>query len=303
MIDYVISTREERGAEFIPEPGPPRYLAVSGEELPGPDCEIQRGEWVGSVMSEAKPEGSILVWIHGYANGPQVMIERHRKLKALLAAQGWNGALVSFDWPADDKPWNYVEDRRDGKRTAWHLVDGGIRLFVDRQRRGCDVQVHILAHSAGAYVLREAFDDADDRLSLAASNWTVGQVLLIGADVSQRSMIRHGKASSLYRHCVRLTNYQTPQDRALALSNVKRAGCAPRAGRVGLPGDIPGNAVNVNCSALYEELHDASSHSWYFDNETWAADAVLTLKGEVDREHLPTRFPYVGDGLWLMAPE
>lgn len=35
------------------------------------------------------------------------------------------------------------------------------------------MHVHVLAYSMGAFVVREAFDDADDRRRIAAVNWTV----------------------------------------------------------------------------------------------------------------------------------
>lgn len=304
MPNFVLSTRAVRRKKFIPEPGKPVYLSVHGDEVPDPGHKITRAAWVFGVMEAAGTDG-VLVWVHGYNNGPQIVIERHRALAELLAHCDWNGVVVSYDWPAAEVALNYLEDRRDAKRTAWHLVDGGIRLFTTQQRRGCEIPVHILAHSAGAYVVREAFDDADDRLCLAMDNWSVSQVLLIGADISRRSMERGGRASSLYRHCVRLTNYQTPQDSALALSGVKRAGTAPRAGRVGLPDDIPPNAVNVNCawrySALDRALDDASSHSWYFSDTHWALDAAWTLCGDIDRNHIPTRV-MKEDQLWLTNP-
>jgi hypothetical protein len=85
-------------------------------------------------------------------------------------------------------------------------------------------------------VTREAFDDADDRRAVARVNWTTSQLVFIAGDVSSDSLSAGNPTTeSLYRHCIRLTNYSNPNDEALQIANVKRVGVAPRAGRVGLP--------------------------------------------------------------------
>ena len=43
------------------------------------------------------------------------------------------------------------------------------------------------------------------------------------------------KSRALFRHAVRITNYSSRFDRALKISNVKRLGTAPRAGRDSAP--------------------------------------------------------------------
>ncbi len=51
----------------------------------------------------------------------------------------------------------------------------GVKLLIAARTADCEVNIHTVAHSMGAYVLREAFDDADDS-SAANANWTVNQV-------------------------------------------------------------------------------------------------------------------------------
>ncbi len=52
----------------------------------------------------------------------------------------------------------------------------------------------------------------------------------------------------MYERIFRFTNYSNRFDKVLGVSNMKRFGTAPWAGRVGLPADIPSKAVNVDCS-------------------------------------------------------
>ena len=138
------------------------------------------------------------------------------------------------------------------------------------------------------------------------ANWTASQIAFIAADVSSRSMSsRDSKSSSLFRHCVRLTNYQNPYDPVLKLSNIKRVGVAPRVGRIGLPDGAPQKAVNVNCGPYFELLEEAGDvsgvwgHSWYFGDQGFAADLAHTLAGDIDRNYIPTRSRDADRGLSL----
>jgi hypothetical protein len=126
----------------------------------------------------------------------------------------------------------------------------------------------------------------------------VSQIAFVAADVAAKSMREtDSKASSIYRHCVRLTNYWNPFDAILKLSNIKRVGVAPRAGRVGLPEDAPQKAVNVNCGPHFDKLPPkedpnvpgAWSHSWYFGDKGFARDLAHTIQGDIDRNFIPTR--------------
>ena len=296
MPDYIISARNVRKSKFGAEPGPTKFLRVPSNRTPDPSHSIGRKKWVDDVMALGHTHqdahtgedcGDIAVFVHGYNTSPAGVARRHRQLRKAMNAARFNGALLSFDWPSDDRAINYLEDRSDAKVTALRLVDDCITLLAATQFRGCQINVHVVAHSMGSYVVREAFDDADDRPAVAASNWTVSQVCLVGADISSASMSEgDSRSRSLYRHCTRLTNYQNPHDTVLKLSNVKRAGVAPRAGRRGLPQDAPEKAVNVNCGAYYKEKFGKtgdSGHSWYFDDDVFVADLVATLTGDDDR--------------------
>lgn len=316
MPDYLISVRNIRQGRFGDEPGTTRFLEVPrGEGEPNPDHGIGRARWVDEVMSRSRigtdPAtgrdcGDILVFVHGYNNDLPTVMDRHRMLRENLDRAGFGGIVVSFDWPSNNIALNYLEDRSDARKTSIKLVDDCIRLFTITQLRGCAFNVHLLAHSTGAYVIREAFDDADDRRNIAATNWTASQIAFIAADVSSRSMSsRDSKSSSLFRHCVRLTNYQNPYDPVLKLSNIKRVGVAPRVGRIGLPDGAPQKAVNVNCGPYFEPLEETGDvsgvwgHSWYFGDRGFAEDLAHTLAGDIDRNYIPTRSRDADGGLNL----
>lgn len=313
MPDFVICTRDTSGGKFVPEPGNTRFLKVASQAAPKPSDAVANIEaWVRSLFKEAvwgkdrrtgAPRGDILVFVHGYNNGQDVVMQRHRRLREDLATAGFKGAVVSFDWPSDNMAINYLEDRHDAKATAIKLVDDGIKLFAAKQTPDCCVNVHLLGHSTGAYVIREAFDDADDT-EITNAAWMVSQIAFIGADISSASMaMQSDSTQSLYRHCMQLTNYANRGDSVLKLSNVKRVGLAPRVGRVGLPADHPDKAVDVDCTNYFGQLNTdpairaadqneaigSFDHSWHIGNRVFAADLFETLRGDLDRAIIPTR--------------
>lgn len=310
---FVMCARAEEDGVFKPEPGPTQYLLVPDGATPSPRHAIGKNEWVKRLRGAAvwgkderdptRQRGDLLVFIHGYNNDQDIVMQRHATLSADLKQAGFRGVVMSFDWPSDDKALNYMEDRHDAKLTSMQLVSDGIAVLSEQQSADCTINIHLLAHSTGAYVIREAFDDADDA-RLANNAWTVSQIALIGGDVSVTSMSASDSASdSIYRHCTRLTNYSNLMDSVLKLSNAKRLGVAPRVGRNGLPADAPAKAVNVDCTEYFQLLNgnDPSTqndqdarlgsfdHSWHIGNKVFARDLFETLRGNLDRSVIPTR--------------
>ncbi len=303
-MDYIYCVRSVRDGAFTAEPGANYFLKIpSNVKHPKPTHQINKDTWIKAVMAEARhgpqddaPVGDIVVYVHGFNTPMDVMLERQRLLRAGLERHGFEGSVISFDWPSDDRALNYLEDRTDAKMTALRLVDEGIASFAAMQTPDCRINLHLAAHSMGSYVLREAFDDADDRPQVAAHSWSVSQVMLLSGDISASSMAAgSSKSSSLYRHCVRLTNYFNPFDDVLSLSNVKRVGVSPRLGRVGLPEDRPGKAVNINCGNYFKANRGDfagvanAPHTWYFYDDVVMEDMAHTIRGDTDRHEIPTR--------------
>lgn len=306
--DFVICTRNvEKKGKFGSEPGETLFLAVPPDQLPNASQALAVEAWVKAVLKRAAtgkdpvsglPTGDVLVFIHGYNNSQEIVMKRHRQLQSDLEKLGFNGAVVSFDWPSANCALNYLEDRSDAKATARRLVDDCILLLANRQANKCLINVHLLAHSTGAYVIREAFDDADDCNSIENGGWTVSQIAFIGGDVSSGSMSADDSSTqSLFRHCVRLTNYWNAYDSVLKISNAKRLGMAPRVGRVGLPQDAPAKSVDVDCGEHFKSLDEKTAtfygsfpHSWHLGDQVFTQDLLFTIQGDLDRTKIPTRY-------------
>jgi esterase/lipase superfamily enzyme len=310
---FLICTRHVgEDGEFLPEPGDTKFLKVplSKNRYSNADA-ISRNVWQARVIAAADgvedeitgSTGDVLFFVHGYNNDIETVLWRTRAVQNSLSAQGWKGLVVGFDWPSDNSTLNYLEDRYDASQVAQRLVDDALQIIVDAQFPAdpkvspCTINVHLLGHSTGAFVIMEAFSNAAKKGALFKKSWRIGQVAFIGGDVSSASLSSDSDwAAPMYERIFRLTNYSNRFDKVLGVSNMKRLGTAPRAGRVGLSDELPGKAVNVDCSEYFQTKDPKQSvfvgtfnHSWHIGDPEFALDLALTLEGEMDRQAIPTR--------------
>jgi len=316
-MDYVICARNIKAdKKFGSEPAPSSYLMLEEDAAPKATPDQIRGPdvWAKKVIAEARrgvkadEYGNLLVFVHGYNNNQTTVMQRHRRLRDDLRTAGFKGIVVSFDWPSGDVGAFYLEDLVDANRSSYQLVADGVMLLAKYQQPDCQVNIHILAHSMGAYVTREAFTAADDADDLAGHTWHVSQIMFVAGDVSSRSLRDSDQRSDgLFRCCTRLTNYSNRHDGVLGLSNFKRAGVAPRAGRIGLPDDTCGHAVNVDCTDYYASIPAAQpvignrEHSWHIGDPVFTQDMIDTMNG-VDRAVSGTRVTLAENRYRLVRP-
>ncbi len=310
---YIICTRElNSNGEFLPEPGKTTFLKVP-ENLKKYTAKeiIPESKWKNLIISSADgvedeitgSTGNILFFVHGYNNDIETVLWRTRELQETLISQGWKGLVVGFDWPSNNSTLNYLEDRYDASLVAHRLVNDALQIVIDAQfptnstTKACTINVHLLGHSTGAYVIMEAFANASKKGDLFKKPWRLGQVAFIAGDVSIDSLSSDSDwAKPMYERIFRLTNYSNHFDKVLSISNMKRFGTSPRAGRVGLPIEIPIKAINVNCSDYFKNKDPEKSrfvgtfnHSWHIGDNVFALDLAMTLEGEIDRQSIPTR--------------
>ncbi len=209
MPDYVVCTRAIKGGSLSSETGPTRFLKVPDDRNPDHSHEINRTTFISDVVGtpQAQKCEGIVVFGHGYNVTQADLIQRHRSIRTGLAKAGYKGEFISFDWPAKGNAANYLEDRSDARRVALQLIDDGITTFAALVKKGCIINLHLLAHSTGGFIIREAFDDADDRNKIAKTNWSVSQIGFVAANVfSEDTAETSLNSRSLNRRCVRLTN-------------------------------------------------------------------------------------------------
>ena len=237
------------------------------------------------------------------------VIKQHHQLCFDLANQGFGGTVASFDWPSHTGAFKYWRDRQKARQTAISLISEFIQLFcpfIDHP--DCNVKLHLLGHSIGAYVIREAFMMVDSILGTNHQNWMVNEIAFLAADVSSPSLADgNEKSSALYRHCSRLTNYYNPQDYVLNLARVAGVTLEPRAGLVGAPDNAPEKVVDVNCETHFLTKVESQSmfygtfcHSWHIGDPLFTRDLLFTMRG-TRTEDIPTRHYNHVTGKWEMG--
>jgi pimeloyl-ACP methyl ester carboxylesterase len=309
---YVFTARRVRDGKFDANPGDVRFLKVANTFKGGklkagytPQDKIDERVWYDEVTdladgmkdSKLSRDGHVVVFVHGFNNDIELVHKRTVQLQMDLEQEGFQGLVIAFDWPSDDSTLNYLEDREDASEVALQLVKAGIVPLAARQTAGCAVNVHLIGHSTGAYVIMEAFAAAQKREKLFKSPWRVAQVAFIAGDVSRDSLAADSDwAGPFYSRLMRFTNYSNGYDTVLAVSNAKRLGVAPRAGRVGLPVPPAEKSVNVDCSEFFSHVDPKKQpafgtfcHSWHIGNPVWTRDFAMTLQGSIDRRDIPTR--------------
>ena len=287
-------------------------LSIQPRTVPRPSNKVSGlKEWLGNIVSQAMPDNvppgnglDIVFFVHGYNTSPEEALTRQRLVEKNLKERGFQCMVIGFDWPTGGTPALYEYDRFEAQKAASLLVEGGILPFVNFTVKNCPINVHLMAHSMGAFVVREAFRAVDKgHSSDLANDWRIGQLVLFGADISSDCFELGDKdMAPVFNHCGRLTNYFSGYDEALAVSNLKNIDISSRVGRIGMPKDSQANnkAVDVNCGPRYKAIDEDTrkqfkyingmvSHSWYLEDQIWNDDLAYTLKGQLDRYLIPTR--------------
>jgi pimeloyl-ACP methyl ester carboxylesterase len=301
MTEYMISLRNADGSSGV---GPARYLAFTDPATPPRELDPKR--WLAEIIASfaaAAPSpsgrpgrtGDVLFFVHGFNVSAEAAMKGHLDTVASLNQAGWVGRVVGYDWPSDGLVFAYLPDRENARGAASGLVSSGISLLEAAQQTDCTINVHVMAHSMGCFVVQQAFTWAYQDVP---ADWSVAQLMLVAADVDATVFSAGAVSAQMFvQHAGRLTAYCNRYDKALAVSDVKRLDLAPRMGRIGLPSDAPAMMCEVDCSALFnadypdpgQQIDPQLTHCFYFSRPEFWRDVVLTLAGGLDRNLFPTR--------------
>ncbi len=315
MTEYMISLRKANGADGV---GPVRYLAYDNQGAPPRVLTDKR--WLAEIIlgfqaAQAAPDshptrtGDVLFFVHGFNVGQASALQSQFDTADRLSRAGWKGRVISFDWPSDGLVFAYLPDRSNARAAANALVTSGIGLLETAQKQNCAINVHVMAHSMGCFVVQQAFNWAYQDVP---PSWKVAQVMFVAGDVDQ-SVFSEGMptANVFSQYTGRFTTYRNSFDKALAVSNAKRLELAPRLGRVGLPDDAPQVMCEVDCSDLFaklfpgagQQLDPGLTHGFYFQEKEFWRDAALTLAGGLDRNAIPTREKTLAADRFILDPD
>lgn len=219
---------------------------------------MTRPKWLALLASQGT---SVLVFVHGFGDDSKKVLERHKSIKPHLPT---GMSLVSFDWPAGnlDKP--YITDKDIARTIAPRLMTdclGPLANFFG------STNVHLFAHSMGAYVTENAFQ--------GASNIKINHVLMAAADVDQKNYVK-GSAplTNFLGKCADLTAYWSTDDEALQKSKTEKInnGAVPLGLNGYLEPDVPPGCQSIQCTTYYDRYVQMAnppgppgeySHVWY----------------------------------------
>ena len=104
-----------------------RYVHIT-QQSPGGKIRkgsiVKQAKWLDLVRQEGG-DSAVLIYVHGFNTSQKDMLDRLGKIEGNLRANGYQGAVVAFDWPSDGSVHTYDSDRSDAKAVAPHLVGDG----------------------------------------------------------------------------------------------------------------------------------------------------------------------------------
>lgn len=271
--------------EHVSEIGP---LPTEGAEyLDNPPSAQEMASAARSFASEinaqlaASEDNDIYIYIHGYKNAFERPVLVSRELQHFL---GYQGAFISFGWPATPSNFAYFKDLETAGATVRNLRQ--LLMFLSEHTSAH--KIHLLGYSAGS---RLAFD-VTYQLALAGhaaakkgptAGVRLGQVILVGSDIDP-SYFGQALADGLLHVPDQFTVYSSGKDSALGLASFLFA--RPRIGQVFSSQDMTPK-LNQSLRSLETlsliDVSDAEAASagnghGYFRNSPWvSSDHFLSL--------------------------
>lgn len=290
MSTYLISTRAIENNSFLNEPGATHYLYIPDSEDTIQTSHVIQAQqtlsaskvWL-SKIADHHPD-NIVIYVHGYNYCHEQLLHHLRIFQKELTNKGFKGIVIGFDWPSAKNLVNYIEDRMDAKKCAAKLIQDCILPILQYQK----VNIHLLAHSTGAYIVKKAFEQTQN---ISHTQYKLDKIIFFAGDVSQQEIKQEPTKSMILTHCNVLINYSNQKDEALEAANSIRLGLAPRVGQVGLAKGMPPICINKSFTAHFKKIavHGPNkildpidyayfSHMWYFEDPIWLQDIANTFQ-------------------------
>ncbi|MGH1557861.1 alpha/beta fold hydrolase [Caulobacter segnis] len=218
-----------------------------------------------------------------------------RQCRGLQLAVGWRG-----------HPVHVVLQRSRGRSASGPALARTylkLRDFLDQLRTQdrCERSVHLLAHSMGAYVLRQGLQavvakDPDGLVRLFDQ-------ILLAPDEDDDAFELDNKLKPLPKIGRRVTVYFNPSDRALVISD-KTKGNPDRLGSDGprLIDLLPKKVVLVDCRNVAADADALVQHSYYVRSPAMAFDIGSVLAG-LDAETIGNRDYVLSLRAWRIVRE
>lgn len=301
-------------ADFKPDPVRPALqdLRVYPDILNQPDVTKTGGGMFMEDLRVAMAEGErcdTLVFIHGFNVSFTGALQAAALLAQGLDVGGTPLNVVVFSWPSDGSavPWmSYYSDREDARASGPSIARAFLKfrdfvLALDEQDY-CQRRVHLLTHSMGAYVLRQALQAliAKDRDGLTR---LFDQILLAAPDEDDDAFEHDDKLQLLPRIGRQVTVYYNPNDKGLTVSDRTKA----NPDRLGSDGPrlvdlIPKKVALVDCRAVAGAADPFVEHSYYVRSQAMTDD-MSAVMADTPLEDIPNRIFVERQRSWRIVSE
>lgn len=251
------------------------------------------------LMSGEKSD--TLVFIHGFNVSFTGALEAGARLARDMKVEGRPVNIVVFSWPSEGQaiPYmSYYSDREDARASGPALARTYLKLrdYLEELKRPdyCERRLHLMAHSMGAYVLRQGLQAALAKEPTALTR-VFHEIMLAAPDEDDDTFELDTKLRLLPRLGRQVTVYFNPDDRALLISDKTKS----NPDRLGSDGPrlidlIPKKIVLVDCRQVGKHADPLVLHSYYIRSPAMAADIAAVLNGAEpeavgNREYIATK--------------
>lgn len=235
-----------------------------------------------------------VIFLHGFNNRFLDSISR-----AAQVAHGYQAADVfCFCWPSQGKAdlESYKKDRIAAEKSAPAIADSLRKLFAFLAALKANLPVlHIVAHSLGNYVLRNAVQ----LIPLRERNKTLFEsAFLMAAAENNDSLSKAKELGPLITLAKKVAVYKNGNDKVLKLSEV-----IDMYDRLGIWGPrdlrkLPRTVTSVDCSDVGSTQDDnGKTHQGhqYYRLSPWVLKDVIQVLAGIDPGHIEGRLPAIPD--------
>jgi esterase/lipase superfamily enzyme len=279
---------------------------VNEKVLTDPNNILGSTKIFGDIKTKMKTERKdVLIMIHGYGTSFMAALKGAAKTQQVYAKAGKDMHVVMFSWPSDGKissPKYYGNDRCDAEASGLAVARSMMKLIqflhdLD-EKSACHQKVHLLCHSMGNYVLRNALQQLL-KMTKGVLPQVFDTILLMAADEDNDAFEHDHKLHRLPEMAVRVLVYFNNYDKALNISDWTKGNPA----RLGSDGPlhprlIPAKVTLVDISEV--NGFDPIGHGYYDSNKFVVADVAEVLKG-TPAEKIPGRVYSPDKVRWMLV--
>ncbi|MBD2104703.1 alpha/beta hydrolase [Leptolyngbya sp. FACHB-261] len=264
-----------------------------------------------------------MIFIHGFNTSFKSALTAAAQLKQILTAADPLAPndpiklnMVLFSWPSDgalllSKTQSrdivaYKNDRLDAAASGSAFARGLLKVadFINQvpPEQQCKQSLHLLTHSMGAYVLRNALQELKRQVGEQLPR-LFDQVLMMAADEDDDAFEFEHKLLSLPRLSRRTSVYFNNGDLALWASDTLK-GNPTRLGNDGPihPQQVPRNVALIDCTRVVARFAEPSEHGYFLNVPRIAADMRQVLRNRAPDEVLGRRYLVANNRFRMLEP-